>query len=34
VNDPRHRDNLRLAWKLAGVAAVVFLLALWKFRPA
>lgn len=30
----RRASNLKLAWILAGVAVALFLLALWKFRPA
>ena len=33
MSDSKRRDNLRLAWMLAGVGALIFLLALWKFRP-
>jgi hypothetical protein len=29
----RRRNNARLGWVFGGVAFLVFLIALWKFRP-
>ncbi len=33
MNASKHPKNTRLAWALAGVVLVVFLLTFWKFRP-
>jgi hypothetical protein len=29
----RRAGNVRLAWTLVGVVAVVFVIAIWKYRP-
>jgi hypothetical protein len=33
TGEPRRISNVQLGLILGGVAAVLFLLALWKFRP-
>lgn len=29
----RRKGNVRLAWAFAGLAVVLFLISLWKYRP-
>jgi hypothetical protein len=33
VWEQRKRNNVRLGWIFAGLAFVLFLVAIWKYRP-
>jgi hypothetical protein len=33
VWEQRKRNNVRLGWTFAGLAFVLFLVAIWKYRP-